>query len=97
MTRSLLGIGLALYVALTTGEVPFFAVTTCIEDCPDDNDEGQCSPTCNDCACCTHVRSTTPPPTVKAELTEVTSRTPERTQVTPPSPEPHEILHVPIA
>ncbi|WP_375759590.1 hypothetical protein [Corallococcus exercitus] len=29
---------------------------TCLTGCADDDAQGQCAPTCVDCACCTHVR-----------------------------------------
>ena len=97
MTRYLLGIGLALYVALTTGEAPVLTAGSCIEDCADDDADGRCASTCNDCSCCSHVRSIAVPQTAKAYVSLVTSSAPERVQATPPSPEPREILHVPIA
>ncbi|MCC6335326.1 MAG: hypothetical protein IT380_15215 [Myxococcales bacterium] len=95
--RFALAIGLAAWVLLGSGEVPLFSSAGCVERCPDDDEQGNCAPDCADCAGCCHVRLalTTPgskhPPRVKA------TRIPERLQAAPLSPEPGDILHVPIA
>ncbi len=46
-----------LFTATSGGEVQSFAAEPCAERCPDDGDDGACAPTCDDCACCAHVRT----------------------------------------
>jgi hypothetical protein len=45
----LLVLGLAL---LQSGTLGTFAGMRCLSGCEADDDEGQCSPVCTDCACC---------------------------------------------
>lgn len=33
----------------------------CTESCPADDAEGKCAPLCDECICCVHPRSATPP------------------------------------
>lgn len=69
----------------------------CLTGCADDDAQGQCAPTCVDCACCSHVR----PLAVAAPLSELED-SPFREPpialevVEPSSADADDILHVPI-
>ncbi|MFP2928398.1 hypothetical protein ACLESO_25030 [Pyxidicoccus sp. 3LG] len=74
------------------------AVEVCSQDCPDDDDRGQCAPDCADCTCCGHVRSVAAPIPVPS-LVPRADRPPlfAREEQEPPSADVGDILHVPIA
>jgi hypothetical protein len=97
VSRPLLAISLVFYVALASGEAPVLGYDICAQKCVDDDDEGRCGPTCRDCACCVHGRAITMPAAIVALSSAAPPRTPERTVLVPPLPEPREILHIPIA
>ena len=86
-----------MYVALATGEAPVLGLAVCAQECADDDAEGHCAPTCSDCACCVHIRAMTVPVALKTIVPATAARLPQRTVAAPPTPEPREILHVPIA
>jgi hypothetical protein len=82
-------------VAHVLGPAP---VETCATACSDDDEQGQCAPTCADCTCCSHVRPlavATPRPGLLAPLLRA-SRLSAETQE-PSSADADDILHVPIA
>ena len=70
----------------------------CSTGCADDDAQGECAPTCVDCACCSHVK----PLAVAVPLPGFVSpllRTPRITleDAEPSSADADDILHVPIA
>ena len=97
MTRAFFAIGFALFVAFATGETPLLEVVACVDACGDDDETGHCAPGCDDCSCCARAPSLPTPTVAKPRPLMVDARLPEFLQLVPPSPEPHEILHVPIA
>jgi hypothetical protein len=94
--RAFLTVGFALFVALATGNAPLLP-SVCTQQCDDDDASGHCGPTCSDCACCSHAPATTAAPAAIADVVTSEHRLSQRTVASPPSPEPREILHVPIA
>jgi hypothetical protein len=70
--------------------------TVCADGCPDDNDAGQCSPSCACVTCGCH----TARPAVFVRVAAIAPPsssllTFERSEQRCPAPEPDEILHVP--
>jgi hypothetical protein len=96
MIRSALAFGLATYVALASGQPSTSGDTTCSQRCPDDDSEGKCAPDCADCDCCPHVRVAFAVVEAKPLVASQSMRVPEQLQAEPASPEPGDILHVPI-
>lgn len=97
LVRFLLALAL-FFVALDLSGVFALAQTAvCAQDCPDDDEAGQCDPACQDCTCCSHVRpmiaAEPPPATISQPLQEhhtiFLARAAEG--------EPREIAHVPIS
>ncbi|MBK7863299.1 MAG: hypothetical protein IPJ65_32805 [Archangiaceae bacterium] len=91
MLRTALAVVLSAYVALATGDVP----GACSQSCPDDDSQGQCAPDCTDCACCLHLRLSMAVAELKVSVPATGEVVPERPMLTPQSPEPGDILHVP--
>ena len=70
--------------------------TDCDESCPSDVSGGQCAPNCHFCSCCSLPKIASPgaATTTYAPLTHDLPRT--RSSDRPISPDPADILHVPI-
>ena len=83
--------------AAQTATVQLREQTECKEPCPGDTSDHDCPPTCLLCKCCSPLRTLAPTPVLAAQAP--VSLGPVRCQasVTPTSPEPHEIFHVPKA
>ena len=96
MVRFALSLGFAVYVALAAGAAPSLKGRACSQRCPDDDSDGNCAPDCADCACCPHLRLMVVSSEAKLAVPPGSSKVPERTVAIPLSPEPAEILHVPI-
>ena len=96
MIRVTLALGLACYVALATGEAPGFEAAACSQRCPDDDSRGNCPPDCATCVCCPHLQAMVVSSDMKPLLPIGSSEVAERMLAVPQSPEPGEILHVPI-
>jgi len=96
MFRIVLAVGLASYVALASGGGTSFANAACSEPCPDDDENGQCPPECSDCTCCLHLPLSLIVAELKTQLSSGSDRAPEQQQAEPESPEPGDILHVPL-
>lgn len=97
MTRLLLTFGLALHFALAGGVSTAAFEERCEQRCPDDGPDGKCAPTCVDCTCCVHVRLAELSAGLASPLPAVRTGVIAAPVVHPSSPEPGEILHVPIA
>jgi hypothetical protein len=69
--------------------------TACIEHCEDDGPDGQCAPTCRDCACCAQPRIVPPLLTGGAVSAAPTMIPQWPVEPTPDCPYPGEILRVP--
>jgi hypothetical protein len=70
---------------------------TCLTGCADDDAQGQCAPTCVDCACCTHAK----PLAVAVPLPGLVSARGQELPITleasePSSADADDILHPPI-
>jgi hypothetical protein len=88
-------IALALVVLQATGLHGFLTGEVCVVACDDDTADGQCEPSCNDCACCLHARPLTVAAT--AALPRPLARwalSVERAKLTL-DPTPRDIAHVP--
>lgn len=101
MLRIWLCLCLLLFAPSEGGFSPSLAGTAsevCSQRCADDDERGQCAPDCADCTCCGHVRSVAAPAAVPSLLSHVegTHRF-AYDETVPPSAEPGDILHVPIA
>ena len=83
-------------VSLQTSGFGLAVDTVCVEHCDDDDPEGNCAPTCEDCLCCAHGRVT---PAGRAGAVAPLVRTGVRVdspaQTAPDSPEPADIFRVP--
>jgi hypothetical protein len=66
----------------------------CDQACAGDVD-GKCPPACHDCTCCLYRTPVPMPVAVTVEAPLLSVPVPEFREVFPPSPEPHDILHVP--
>ena len=95
MIRVTLAVWMACYVALATGDRSAEA-SACSQQCPDDDSSGKCPPDCATCVCCPHLRMMAVCTDMKPMLPSGSSEVPERLLAVPQSPEPGEILHVPI-
>jgi hypothetical protein len=91
---------LIVFFALLTFDVSglamMFGDDDCDQGCPTDVSGGQCSPNCHFCSCCSLPQVTIPgsasaftPPALGSTWIQSSER--------PTSPEPGDILHVPIA
>ncbi|MCE9672310.1 hypothetical protein LY474_31335 [Myxococcus stipitatus] len=70
----------------------------CTQQCPDDDERGQCAPDCADCTCCSHVRTVATPAAAPLLLADLLRREPvTHDEDTPPTVDVGDILHVPIA
>lgn len=58
--RLLLVLLVASFALQATGASAFIGDQQCQESCPDDDENGDCSPFCDDCRCCVHPRSIAP-------------------------------------
>lgn len=71
---------------------------TCTAQCPDDDAGGHCPPNCSDCLCCGHLTSALfrvefeVRPQARAVGSSLTAP-----GTLPASPDPRELLHVPIS
>jgi len=88
---------IALLVAAQGTGIGLTQLTACHDDCTDDDETGQCPPTCTDCACC----SPTPQVMTSTVALIVPFATAHRPFVSDAvelqSIDPHDILHVPKA
>jgi hypothetical protein len=97
-TRNMRGVFMALFLLLGVHAVSALMspAAVCSDACDDDDDSGQCPPSCVDCACCLH---TTPVVNVRARLVAPFVAEFDHCFSDPPalrSAEPRAILHVPI-
>jgi hypothetical protein len=69
----------------------------CVETCPDDDEQGQCAPGCDDCSCCNHVRTAALKPAGILLETVDTERCLARSTPAPPPVDVRGIRHVPKA
>ncbi len=97
MLRTALSVGLAAYVALATVDGQSSGSAPCSQPCSDDDPLGDCGADCSDCSCCSHLRLSFAVIEVKAAAATEGEPVPEHRQREPESPEPGDILHVPIA
>ena len=67
----------------------------CLESCPDDAEEGRCSPVCLTCACPSHARAITLPPPVAGTAERPFESFPVETRSFARAPRPDLIEHVP--
>lgn len=67
----------------------------CTEPCPGDGADGKCPPMCQFGACCSPVRALAPAAALSVPTGAPVRNIPARTVEAVPSPEPHEIFHVP--
>ena len=74
------------------------AEDACQESCDDDTDGRHCPPSCPSCTCSLRSAPAVPPtaPVIVALPTTSTVSVPETERI-PGTPEPREIMHVPIA
>lgn len=99
MRRRLHSVALAIACLILVGlETPLGSLAfgvECVESCPDDVDEGRCSPVCLTCACPSHARSAMLAPAVDGTME--TLRLPDLSEPKSVSPKPwtDEIEHVP--
>lgn len=96
MIRLWLCLGLVLF-APGGGVLSAPQAEVCSQRCADDDEQGQCAPDCADCACCSHVRPLALAVAVGLVWVKTDTGLVEWTPVLPPTAEPGEILHVPIA
>jgi len=90
-------IGFALLLTQVGGAYSFLLAAECRAGCADDRPDGRCAPLCTDCSCCFHAQ-----PVTRAATATLTA--PARGWAplrefcgALPSPEPNDILHVPIS
>jgi hypothetical protein len=95
MLRGVFMAVIALHVAVATGEASALG-TVCTQQCADDDANGHCGPTCNDCACCSHGSALATPFYGGFVVATPTSRIAQLPIPTPPTPDRAEILHIPI-
>ncbi len=86
---------LAVFIGQATGLSELVEVDECSQPCPGDSPDGHCPPACQFCVCCAALR-----PAVLLQSVAILHNQESHTVIgeqtqTPPSPEPHEILHVP--
>ena len=97
MLRLILSLGFACFLALANNPVRLFD-ETCIDSCPDDDAQGQCSADCADCVCCSHApQSAASSCAVQLPLTKPNRVDVEWNERVLPLVEPREILDVPKA
>lgn len=96
MLRLLLAFGLTLHLATSGGAGSGFGEEICSQTCPDDGPDGKCPASCADCTCCPHFGVLMVAPMAKAPRAVLSLQKTEWTFALPLSPEPGEILHVPI-
>lgn len=84
-------VGGGLWPSASSGDV-------CVQSCRDDDERGQCAPDCIDCVCCSHAHQAVVAPT-PSTVSWARRAAPaiEHDEDEPPSAEPGDILHVPIA
>lgn len=97
MSRFALSVALAFHLALAGGGFEWTQAEPCAEECPDDDAKGECTPGCDDCTCCPHVRALTLETDVKERGAQSAMKVRSVVRSAPASPEPKEILHVPKA
>ncbi|MBI5508908.1 MAG: hypothetical protein HY903_09160 [Deltaproteobacteria bacterium] len=86
---------LAVFAGQATGAWALFDREACAEPCPGEHSGGDCPPTCQSCNCCPAVRPVLIPPALAVRAPALSFALPSAYHLTPPSPEPREILHVP--
>jgi hypothetical protein len=93
VARFLVVLILACFIGQASGIVE--AIAGCVEACADDDDAGNCAPTCSDCPCCGQVRSIASVPALGVpELCPIGQvATPASRAIA--EVEPREISHVP--
>lgn len=69
--------------------------TECRDNCTDDDEDGQCPPTCSDCSCCTHLTPLVTPLLQVVGPAPVTEILIGVEPAIPHSIDPRDILHVP--
>jgi hypothetical protein len=67
----------------------------CSESCPGEEQNGQCPPDCDWCACCPGARLLLAAPLTPPPAPERSEIAPEEPSFSPSTPDPHEIFHVP--
>ena len=97
MVRAVHVLMLVLFLGQSVGVLVLGGDGNCAAGCEDDARGKQCPPICPTCACAPHASLAMPASPIGASLTPPAAESdcfaaPQRT---PPSPEPHEILHVP--
>jgi hypothetical protein len=93
--RTSVAIALASYVALASGEVALIDAPVCVQNCADDDAQGDCAADCSDCSCCAHQRTPFAAVLPRVFATAAAARIPPGVQLPPAAPEPGDILHVP--
>jgi hypothetical protein len=94
--RAVLIVFFALLTFNVSGLAAICGDADCDESCPTDVSGGQCPPNCHFCSCCS-LPKVTSPGTVNALPPPGQVSTWVRSSDRPVSPEPGDILHVPIS